>query len=279
MVNSQITLLDGAVGTCLWGMAERQKPVWQYNIEQPDIVHALHKQYVEAGAKIIASNTFNANPPTVLPSGSNIEAVIRQGVALAKDAAAGRAKVALDIGPLSELLEPYGDTSHEEAEESFSLMMEYAMKESPDLIFLETFMDIEMLCIAAEAARRYDIPLFCSMSFEKVGKTMMGNSVEQMIERLSPYSPDAIGLNCSLEPPGALPVLEQFCALTDLPLIFKPNAGKPRVDDQGKLIANPSQDFVDGLQGIPLDRPLYLGGCCGTSPACIRMLNEKYCAK
>ncbi len=275
-MKNQITFLDGAVGTCLWGMAERQNPVWQYNIEQPDIVLDLHRQYVDAGSAIIASNTFSATPSVVSAAGHNPEAVIRQGVALAKEAADKKARVALDIGPLTELIEPYGDLSEDEARDIYTLMIGSGMKEHPDLIFLETFMDIEMLCIAAEVAREHDVPLLCSMSFEKVGKTMMGNSVEQMIERVAEFSPEAVGLNCSLEPPGAIPVLRQFCEHTNLPLIFKPNAGNPRVDSEGKLLATPSQDFVDSMEGIPLNRQLYLGGCCGTSPACIRMLREKY---
>ena len=269
-----ITLLDGAMGTSLWPKVTDKQPVWRYNLENPDAVKSVHREMVDAGAQIILSNTFGANGPEVKRSPYTVEKAVRSGMEIARDAAGTSAKVFLDFGPLTGLLEPYGDIEEEEAEAFYTEMLHFGMLEHPDGILLETFIDLNMLCIAAKCARKYDVPLFCSMSFEKVGRTMMGNSVQDMIETLSPLHPDAIGLNCSMGPELCLPVLRTFRDNTDLPLLFKPNAGLPEMVD-GQVVSPYTPDMFarDMLPALKLP-VAYAGGCCGTTCQHIRKLAE-----
>lgn len=280
-MKNNIILLDGAGGTVLWSLAESlgysKEPVWKYNIEHPEIVRQVAAEYVAAGSQIILANTFGANRPAVKRSSEySVEKVVRAGVRLAKEAATGsEVKVALDVGPLTMLMEPYGDLTEEEAEEIFREQIGAGMKEEPDLILLETFLDLEMLKVAAKVAKDYGVPVFCTMTFEGRGRTMMGNRVEDIVDELSELGVDAVGLNCSQGPETALPVILEFAEHTDLPLIFKPNAGKPVMAADGS-VSSPydAADFVRDVEPA-LEKIAYLGGCCGSSPDYIRALKER----
>ena len=265
-------ILDGAFGTEIWARTDDKLPVWRYNIEKPEIVKEIHKTYIDAGSDIIYTNTFGANKPTVKRSEYTVKEVVEAGVRLAREAADGTdVKVALSIGPLTELLEPYGDLEEDEAfkiyEEQIGAGME--VSDPPEIIVLETFMDIEMLKIAAAVANKYPAKLFCSMSFEQSGRTMMGNSVDDMIAGLSGLRVDAVGLNCSLGPDKALPIIKKFCEKSKVPVLFKPNAGLPTdsVSDSDVFAADIMTAVGYGVT--------YVGGCCGTNPGYIRKIAEK----
>ena len=280
-------LMDGALGTGLWEKADVKIPVWHYNIENPKIVRELHAEYVQAGSQVINTNTFAANGPEVARDSSySVEEVVATGVRIAKDAANGRAKVALSVGPLTELLKPFGEISHEQAKSLFEEQIGGGMREKPDIIYLETFMDLEMLKIAVKVANCYDVPVFCSMSFKgkvrqdgnrsKVAHTIMGNSVADIVAGLKDCRVEAVGLNCSLGPEDALPVVAEFSAATDLPIIFKPNAGKPSIGEDGEVSAAfDVETFVnDAIPAVDLGAT-YIGACCGSNPAYIKRLAER----
>ncbi|MBE6016459.1 MAG: hypothetical protein E7233_02465 [Lachnospiraceae bacterium] len=275
-MKEKTVLLDGASGTLLWEFAEEaglpKKPVWQYNTDHPELVTKLAKSYIEAGSDIIFANTFSINSLSLEhASGYDLEESVRSGVRLAKEAAAGTGtKVALDIGPLSVFMEPYGDLEEDEAADIYREILDAGTKENPDLIVLETFMDLNMLEVAAQTAKEYGIPVICSMSFDKNGRTMMGNSVSDIAERLAPLSPAAIGLNCSLGPEEALPIIREFASVTDLPLFFKPNTGPTLADGSSRVAA---EEYVKDVSQA-LDIVTYIGGCCGTSPEYIRLLAD-----
>lgn len=274
-------LMDGAGGTMLWAMAEAQgyakDPVWKYNVEHPELVRALAEQYIAAGSQVILANTFGANGPSVARSSSyTVAEVVSAGVRIAKEAAAGTGvKVALDVGPLSMLMEPYGDLTEEEAEDIFREQIGAGAAEGPDLVLLETFMDLEMMKVAAAVAKSYGLPVLCTMSFEARGRTMMGNRVEDIAEELEELGVDGVGLNCSLGPVEAIPIIRAFAEATDLPLVFKPNAGKPVLGEDGKELSPYSADmFADEVAPV-LDIVTYLGSCCGSSPEYIRVLKNR----
>ena len=273
MQQHSITLLDGAMGTSLWEKTTDKQPVWRYNMLAPDLVKQVHEDMIAAGARIILSNTFGANGPEVKRTQYTVEQAVREGLQIAKDAAGDKARVLLDIGPLTGLLEPYGDIEEDECEEIYTEMLSAGMKENPDGVFLETFIDLNMLSVAARCAAKFDLPLYLSMSFEKVGKTMMGNSVQDMVEELSPLRPAAMGLNCSMGPDLCLPVLKSFREYTDLPLIFKPNAGLPVMVD-GKAVSpyTPAMFKQDMVPALSIAS--FVGGCCGTTHKHIRKLEE-----
>ena len=271
-----VVLLDGAVGTSLWEKSENKVPVWRYNLENPQIVSQLHREYLDAGAKIILANTFGANGAAVRKvSDDSVKDIVSEGVRLVKAVTLGTdAKAALAVGPLTELLEPYGELSAGDAAELFSELLTAGMAEHPDMILLQTFMDLEMMKIAANCAMQYDVPVFCSMSFDACGKTMMGNSVEQIVARLLPFGISAIGLNCSLGPQSAMPILREFRQYTDLPLLFKPNAGITTIAEGKVRSGMDVQEFVS--QTVPAAEigATYIGGCCGTNACYIRALHD-----
>ncbi len=271
-----IVLLDGAIGTGLWEKADNKVPVWRYNIENPAIVTELAKEYADAGSQIIHTNTFSANRTTLQRSDYTVQQVVSAAVRLTKEAVGGRAKAALDVGPLPMLMEPYGDLTEEEAFEMFDEQISAGVSEKPDLITLETFSDADMLRIAAEAAAKHGLPIFTMMTFTEVGKTIMGHSVERFIETIADLPVTAVGLNCSLGPDKAVPIIASFRQYTDLPLIFKPNAGKPILAEDGSEKVQYDVDmFVEECMPA-LDHDVkYIGGCCGSSPAYIRALKNK----
>ena len=275
MKREDIVLLDGAVGTNLWKKTGDRGAVWRYNIEHPAAVSELAEEYVDAGSQIIFANTFGANRIAVEKSDYNVRDVVSAGVRLAREAIAGRAKTALDNGPLPVLMEPYGDLTEEEAEEIFDEQISAGVSEKPDLIMLETFMDADMMRVAAQAAAKHDLPIFCSMTFEKTGKTIMGHSPEYFVEALEGLPVSAVGLNCSLGPDEAVPVIALFRQYTDLPLIFKPNAGKPMVVDGVQTVQFDVETFVeDSMPALDCDVK-YIGGCCGSDPDYIRAMKKR----
>lgn len=193
--------------------------------------------------------------------------VIIRGVELAKEAAEGTGvKTALSLGPIPELLEPYGDLTEEEAAALYREMLQAGMEAGADMIFLATFTDIRMMQVAAGEARKYPVPVYCMLSFEKSGRTMMGQSVREICQGLSAYEIDGIGMNCSLGPQEALPVIREFAEYTDLPILAKPNAGIP-----GKT--ETSERFAELLRPV---FPLLslLGGCCNCNASYIRALRR-----
>ena len=143
-----------------------------------------------------------------------------------------------------------------------------------EAVMIQTFFDVEMMRVAATEAKKYGLPLFCTMSFEKTGKTMMGNSVQKIIDTLGPIGLSGIGMNCSLGPELALPVIREFAEKTDIPLVFKPNAGMPISNgpDGGASPYTPEM-FVNEVRPA-LEFVSYIGGCCGCNPAYIEALKK-----
>ena len=279
-MSRKITLLDGAVGTSLWALAEAagvdKVPVWKYNVEHPEFVETLTKRYLDAGSKIILANTFGANGPAVKRSSNyTVEEVVSSGVKAAKRVLDGTGvKVCFSLGPLTQLLEPYGDLEEDECAKIYDEMLDAGIGAGADMVLVQTFMDLEMMRIAATEAKKYGVPVFCCMTFEKNGRTMFGNSVEDTIEVLEPLGIDAIGLNCSLGPDLAIPIVKEFAEKTDLPIIFKPNAGKPITSAEGTQVTPYSAtQFAEDIKPA-LEYVSYIGGCCGSDDSYIREIKK-----
>lgn len=279
-MSKKITLLDGAVGTTLWEIAEahgvEKVPVWRYNIEHPEFVEELTRKYLEAGSEIILANTFGANGPSVKHSSDySVKDVVTAGVKITKKVLEGTGVMTcMSAGPLSQILEPYGDLEEDECRAIYEEMIGAGVEAGCDMIMVQTFMDLQMMKIAAEVAKSYGLPVFCCMTFEKAGKTMFGNSVEDTIEELAPLGIDAIGLNCSLGPDLALPIIKEFAEKTDLPIVFKPNAGKPILSADGTTAAAYSAaQFAEDVKPA-LEYVSYIGGCCGSDSTYIKEIKK-----
>lgn len=279
-MNQEIVLLDGAVGTSLWKKTDDKHPVWSYNLDRPEIVKELAKEYIATGSQIILSNTFAANRSFVSrESGYDVKAIVQAGVRLAREAVQGtNVKVMFTVGPLMELMEPFGTITEAEAtamyEEQIGAAME--MNERPDIIYVQTFIDLSMAEVAIKVAEKYDAPIFCTMSFAESGFTIMGNSVDDFIAAMEQHPKvKAIGLNCNLTPGEAIPVIAQFAGKTSKELIFKPNAGQPKMENGETVSGENAALFVK--EALPaLDYGVkYIGGCCGTDPSYIQLLKAE----
>lgn len=275
-----MVLLDGAVGTTLWKLADergiKRVPVWKYNLEQPEMVSRLHEGYIQAGSKMILTNTFGANRQMVRrASDYSVEQVVRAGVRLARKAVEGTdVKILCACGPLLDFMEPYGDLEEEEVEEIYTELIGTAADEGVDGVMVQTFMDLDTMLVACRVAKARNLKLFATMTFEKTGKTMMGCSVEKVCRALEEAGADAVGMNCSLGPDMALPIIREFRKFTSLPLVFKPNAGLPMTASDGSALAPyTAQMFADEVKPA-LEFVSYLGGCCNCDFDYIRCLKQ-----
>ena len=271
-------LLDGAVGTSLWAKAEahgyKKDPVWKYNIEHPEIVAELAQEYAAAGSKMILANTFGANGPMVKRVSSYSTAdVVSKGVQITRKALEGTDCVtALSMGPLTALLDPYGDMEEEECAEIYEEIAEAGVNAGAQAFMIQTFMDLHMMEVAAKVCVKYKLPIYCTLTFEKRGKTMMGNSVEDMIETLEPLGVAGMGMNCSLGPDLALPIIKEFAEKTSVPLVYKPNAGMP-ISSGGSGSAITAEEFAKAVEPA-LDFVSYIGGCCGSDPTYVAEIKK-----
>ncbi len=167
---------------------------------------------------------------------------------------------------------PYGDLTEEEAAEAFDEQIAPGVAAGADLIAFETFMDADMMRVAVEAAARHGLPILATMTFTEVGKTIMGHSVEYFVEAMEGLPVAAVGLNCSLGPEKAVPIVAQFGQYTDLPLILKPNAGRPITENGQSRVEYDIDTFVSDCLPALEYNVKYIGGCCGSNPDYIRAL-------
>ena len=269
-IQNKVVILDGAMGTVLQqrGLPPGGQPEL-LNLTEPALLRSVYEEYVDAGSQVVYTNTFGANGLKLARTGRSVAEVITAAVKVAKEAVGGRALVALDIGPLGELLEPMGSLPFERAYDLFREMAEAGARAGADLAVIETMTDLAEARAALLAVKEHtDLPAFVTMSFEPRGRTFTGCTVASMARTLEGLGADAIGLNCSLGPDMLAPMLKELCENTRLPVIAKPNAGLPDPVD-GHYDMGP-EDFAAALAPC-LDLGVTLfGGCCGTSPAYIR---------
>ena len=273
LLKKEYIILDGAMGTMLQQSGLRLGEIPEaLNIENPEAVAKIHRGYVEAGSEVICSNTFGANAYKLKDSRYSVSEIIRAAVKNAKAAAGGRALVALDIGPIGQLIEPAGAMSFEEAYDYFK--EEILAAEDADVIFFETFTDLLELKAGVVAAKENsDKPIAASMTFEQNGRTFAGVSVASAALTLEGLGVDALGVNCSLGPDELMPIVEEFTKWTTLPIFVKPNAGLP--DPNSNLYNVSAEDFaacMDKIIGFGTVK--LVGGCCGTTPDYIRALKK-----
>jgi len=279
-LRDRILILDGAMGTVL---QQRGLPPGGYpellNLTEPELLASIYREYVEAGSQVVYANTFGANRRKLAGSGHGTEEIVSAAVRVAKEAVAGMdVLVALDVGPLGELLEPMGSLTFEAAYDMFREMMEAGAAAGADLVVIETMTDLYEAKAALLAAKEHTaLPVFVTMSFEERGRTFTGCTPAAMARTLEGLGADAIGLNCSLGPDRLLPILRELCANTRLPVIAKPNAGLPDPVD-GHYDMAPEAFAAAMLPCLEAGVTIF-GGCCGTSPDYIRAVKAALVGK
>ena len=269
----EFVVLDGAMGTMLQAKGlEMGGTPEALNIDKPDWLVDIHRQYINAGSDIVYANTFGANRHKLEKCGYTVQQAIPAAIKNARKACEGTdTLVALDIGPIGQLLEPTGTLIFEEA---YDIYKEQILAGADaDLIVFETMTDLYELKAAVLAAKENsDLPIVCTMTFEENMRTFTGVAISSMALTLEGLGVDAIGVNCSLGPKELYPVVEELCKWTNLPVVVKPNAGLPDpVTNEYNCSPEDFAEFAEKL--IPLGVKV-LGGCCGTNPEYIKKLAE-----
>ena len=269
-------LLDGGMGTMLQaaGMKLGTRPE-DLNLENPELIRSIHAKYAAAGSRVVNANTFGASPHKLADSKYTLEEVITEGIANCKQAVAPYgALVTLDVGPLGELLEPSGTLAFEDAVAEYGRIVRAGVAAGADILYFETFTDLyEMKAALLAAKENSTLPIMASMSFEANGRTFTGCTVESFAATARGLGANAVGINCSLGPKEIFPMAKRLAEAVpgDFPVFVKPNAGLPRADGSG-------YDITPQLYAMQMKpyRELHLfaaGGCCGTTPEFIQMLN------
>jgi methionine synthase / methylenetetrahydrofolate reductase(NADPH) len=275
--DGRVHVLDGAMGTMLYSRGVFVNVSYdELNLSQPALVREVHEAYVQAGAEILETNTFGANPVKLSSHGldEQTEAINRAAVGIARQAAGARALVVGAIGPLGIRLEPWGPTAREEAIAFFSRQVRGLLEGEVDGFILETFSDINELESALCAVRGLsDLPVIAQMSVGVDGNTSYGTSVETIASKLDGWGADVIGLNCSVGPAAMLDSIERIVEHTRRPVSAQPNAGLPRaVDDRRIYLASPEYMGSYARRMIQAGAR-FVGGCCGTTPDHIRKIH------
>lgn len=245
------------------------------SLTDPELITSIHKKYIDAGSDVVCANTFGANRFKLQDCGYRLEEVIDSAVKAAKAACQKDTLVALDVGPLGELLEPMGTLTFEDAYDAFAQVMKQGADSGADLIMIETMTDLYEVKAAVLAAKeKTDLPVLVSMTFEESGRTFTGTSIECMVTTLEGLGVDAVGINCSLGPVEIFPLAEKMCAMTELPVFVKPNAGLPD-PRTGSYDIGP-EEFALAMKEYQKLGISMAGGCCGTTPEYIAKMKESF---
>jgi methionine synthase / methylenetetrahydrofolate reductase(NADPH) len=276
--SDHVTVFDGAMGTMLYAKGVYiNRSYDELNLTQPDLVRAVHEEYVRAGAEVIETNTFTATAHKLAQYG--LEGQLRDinvaAARLAREAAGGSCYVAGAVGPLGLRIEPYGPTSFDEAKEYFKQQVEALLEGGVDLFLLETFSDISEIRQAILAVRELsDLPIVAQMTIMLDGNTSFGTTPEVFTARLDEWGADVIGLNCGVGPATVLTAVERMRLATTKKLSAQPNAGLPR-DVQGRQFYMCSPEYMAKYAKRLIQAGVrFIGGCCGTTPAHIKLISD-----
>ncbi len=280
LASGQVLVCDGATGTMLIERGlEPGRPPESMTLSHPEVLEEVARLYVEAGADIIAANTFGGSPLRLAQYEleERTEEINRAAVEAARRAGSDHAHVAASCGPSGMLLEPYGDTSPGAVSAGFRRQLEYLFDAGIDCVIVETMVDLAEAKLAVEAAKELSptTPVLATMTFDATPRgfyTVMGVSVEAAASGLLEAGADAVGSNCGNGSESMIEIARAFRACTDFPLVIQPNAGLPEIRG-GKTVYGETPEFMAAKAKELLDIGVtVVGGCCGTTPEHIRAL-------
>jgi homocysteine S-methyltransferase len=278
-LREDIVVFDGGVGTYLY-----EKGIYintcfdELNLTNPDIVMQVHRDYVNAGADVVETNTYGANQFKLAPHGleQKVYDLNKRGAELAVTAVAGTALVAGSVGPLGVQIEPLSALSYDEAKDAFKEQIRGLLDGGVDLIVLETFGLVKELEQALRAVKELnaDIPVIAQVTVNDDGLLISGAPLETFIQGIAGYDVDAVGLNCSIGPRSMLEALEHLKTLTTLPISVQPNAGVPQ-NVSGRYIYMTSPEYIaEYAKRFIQTGATIVGGCCGTNPDHIKAIRR-----
>ncbi|MDO5518141.1 MAG: homocysteine S-methyltransferase family protein [Clostridium sp.] len=278
-LKDNILIFDGAMGTMLQkkGLKLGQNPE-VLNVSSPEIIEEVHKEYIESGCNVITTNTFGANELKLSLCNMEVEEAVDSAIQIAKRAIGkNEVYIALDIGPIGELLEPMGTLSFDRAYDIFKRQVIQGVKSGADVVVIETMTDLYELKAAVLAVKENSsLPVFCTMTFEENKRTFTGCSVESMILVLEGLGVDALGVNCSLGPKQLEPIVKEICSLAHIPVMVQPNAGLPTISENNETTYDVTEEeFADALSNFVDLGVRIVGGCCGTTPEYINEVRNR----
>ena len=277
LLKSGKVITDGSWGTQLQekGLGINECPD-SWNITHPEKVEEVAKSYVEAGSKVILTNTFRSNRIALdgFGLGDEVKEINKAGVEISKRAAGGKAYVFASVGPSGKILMT-GDITGDQLYECFREQVNALKDAGADGIVIETISDLEEAKIALRAAKETGLPVIVSMAFDS-GKdrayTFMGHSPEETAKVLTNEGADVIGANCGQGIEGFTNICKRLRASTSLPIWIKPNAGLPEIKNGKAFYSTTAEKFAEYIPELLNSGADFIGGCCGTDPGFIKAI-------
>ena len=272
-----IIILDGATGSNLRkaGMPVGICPE-TWILEHPETIIQLQRAYAEAGSQIIYAPTFSGNRIALEMHGQQdrLAELNTKLVALSKEAVGDSAYVAGDLTTTGRMLEPRGNISYQELFDVYKEQIKVLADAGADLLVAETMLDVDETLVLLDAAQAVcDLPVMCSLTLESDGSALFGGNAVEMVEQLQEMGAVAVGLNCSVGPDQLEAVVASMKAVAKVPVIAKPNAGMPVIDEKGVAHYNMDAEHFGRSMKKLIERGAgVVGGCCGTDPTYIRAL-------
>lgn len=275
LADQGVILLDGATGS---NLRKAGMPVGicteLWALEHPEVIKELQRAYVDAGSQIIYAPTFSANRISLSMHGlqDRLVELNTKLIALSKEAVGSKAYVAGDMTTTGKMLEPRGEISYQELYEVYKEQLKVLQDAGADLIVAETMLAVDETIVLLDAASAVcDLPVMCSLTLEADGSALYGGSAVEMVETLQEFGAAAVGLNCSVGPDQLEAVVGSMKSVAKIPVIAKPNAGMPSIDEKG--VAHYSmgpEHFAASMKKLVEKGAGVIGGCCGTDPEYIR---------
>lgn len=276
-------LCDGAMGTQLYGRGiDFDECFDALNLTQPDVVREIHQSYIEAGADIIETNTYGANRFKLEPFGlaDKVRQINHRGMKLAREAreiAGTNTLIAGAVGPLGVLLQPYGPLTEQAAHEAFDEQIGTLLEQGADLLMFETFSDLREMLIAVKAAKQVgDLPIVAQMTFAEDGRTVLGNTPEEVVRKLVELGVAVVGVNCSVGSQRVFRVVQSMRAVNaTIPISAQPNAGWPTERHNRVFYPSSPEYMADYARRMVEELNVQIvGGCCGTTPQHISSMHS-----
>lgn len=277
-LGKDLLIFDGGFGTQLQALGMKAGDIpEELNITNPELVQSVHLAYLQAGAHMISTATFGCNPLKMEESSYPFEQLLQAALdnaKAAKEAFGGECYIALDIGPIGQLLAPMGTLSFEEAYETIAAQVRLA-RDQVDVVLLETMTDLyEVKAGVLAVKENSDLPVFATMTFEPNGRTLAGCDPVTMVTVLEGLGVDALGVNCSLGPVELTPIMDEILTIATVPVMMQPNAGLPHLVNGKTCFALGKEDFAREVATHVEKGVAIVGGCCGTTPEFIQLLVE-----
>ncbi len=277
-------VFDGGMGSMLIARGlSGGESAEKWNVDHPDIIAEVHRAYLDAGADVVTTNTFGASSFKLEKMGieESVEQINSAAIKNAKTAAGPGQYVAGELGPLGEMFSPMGTMTYEKAKQIYEQQASIIETEGVDLFLIQTVFDVNEALAALEAVKSVSSkPVFCSLTFNQTKKgfyTLVGNSVEESMKKLRDAGAAAVGANCSMGSDTMISLASEIRQTVEIPVIVQPNAGMPQAKPDGSVDYPEDESFFAGsimkIKDLGVE---IVGGCCGTTPAFIRMIRESF---